>query len=216
MTLGLTGGMGCGKSTALRFFATEGFQVLDSDQVVREEVLREPEVVSALRSRWPDTVDPDGVVSRAAIAARVFDPQAPADNLAWLEDLIHPRVFARWQRTFGASPDARWVVEVPLLFEKKLEKWFDFTVCVAASSPNQFSRLATRGLTRALVNPRISRQLPLAQKSNLLTFVLTNDAAPEALHLQVARLSSRLGGRQPVAGGDFAQANLRFNKHLHS
>jgi len=191
MTLGLTGGMGCGKSTALRFFAELGWRTLDSDAIVRDEVLREPAVAAAVGARFPGTLDTAGAVRRDALAAQVFAEDGGA-ALGWLEALVLPRVLARWQTARAAEPAADWVVEAPLLFEKNLEKGFDFTVCVAASSPLQLARLAGRGFSPALAGQRISRQFPLAKKTELADFVLSNDGTPEALRRQVARLDARL------------------------
>ncbi|MEI6861132.1 MAG: dephospho-CoA kinase [Verrucomicrobiota bacterium] len=191
MTLGLTGGMGCGKSTALRFFAELGWRTLDSDAIVRDEVLRDPEVSAAIGARFPDVIDAAGAVRRDVLAMRVFAEDGGAD-LDWLEALVLPRVLARWRTALATEPAARWVVEAPLLFEKKLEKGFDFTVCVAASSPSQLARLTGRGLSPTLAGQRISRQLPLAKKTELADFVLSNDGTPEALRRQVALLAAQL------------------------
>jgi dephospho-CoA kinase len=200
MTLGLTGGMGCGKSTATRFFAELGWRVFDADRVVREDALREPEVVAAIRARWPEAVVATGSpqadeVKREAVAARVFAKGGDAE-LRWLEELTHPRVMARWRAAVAAEPGGRWVAEVPLLFEKNLQKSFDFTVCVAASSASQLARLAGRGLSQASAEARISKQLPLAQKTELADFVLSNDGTPDALRAQVARLDAKLAIRR--------------------
>jgi dephospho-CoA kinase len=191
MTLGLTGGMGCGKSTALRFFAEQGWRTFDADATVRDTVLREQAVAAAVGLRWPEALDAAGTVRREAVAARVFAPGAEGER-HWLEELTHPRVLAHWRAARAAGPDAKWVAEVPLLFEKKLEKEFDFTACVTASSSSQLARLAGRGLTHASAVARISQQLPVAKKTELADFVLLNDGTPEALQRQVALLTARL------------------------
>lgn len=190
MIMGITGGMGCGKSTAARCFERRGFRRLDSDQVVRERVLVDPEVVSALRSRYGDAmVRPDGTVDRPALGQRVFTDDV---ERLWLEELTHPRVFAAWRVAFAREPAARWAVEVPLLFEKGLENWFDFTVCVACAPAQQLARLEQRGLPRVLAGQRISKQLPLARKLELSDFVLWNEGSPEFLEAQVDRLAHAL------------------------
>ncbi|HTO03056.1 MAG TPA: dephospho-CoA kinase, partial [Opitutus sp.] len=89
---------------------------------------------------------------------------------------------------FKNEPAADWVVEVALLFEKRLEIWLDFTVCVASAPAQQLARLEQRGLSRALAEQRISKQLPLAQKIESADFVLWNDGSPEFLQEQVSRL----------------------------
>jgi dephospho-CoA kinase len=83
-------------------------------------------------------------------------------------------------------------VEVPLLFEKQLENWFDFTLCVASDSFLQIARLEQRGLSRALAEQRILKQLPLARKIELADFVLLNDGSPDFLQQQTDRLVSVL------------------------
>ena len=195
MTAGITGGVGCGKSTVARALEARGFRRLDSDWIVREKVLTAPAVIAALRSRYGDAVvetdAANGVVrtNRAALAERIF---ADDRQRLWLEELTHPGVFAAWRTAFAAEPAARWAVEVPLLFEKGLENWFDFTVCVACAPAQQLARLEQRGLPRALAGQRISKQLPLARKIELSDFVLWNEGSPAFLEAQVDRLAEAL------------------------
>ena len=190
MIAGITGGLGCGKSTVARLLEQRGFRRLDSDQLVRERVLVAPEVVAALRARYgAELLDAAGAVNRARLAERVF---ANDTERLWLEELTHPGVFAAWRAAFAAEPAARWAVEVPLLFEKALENWFDFTVCVACAPDQQLARLEQRGLPRVLAGQRISKQLPLARKIELSDFVLWNEGSPEFLEAQVDRLAHAL------------------------
>jgi len=189
MILGLTGGMGGGKSTAARFFENAGFKRIDSDQVVKERLLPRADVVERIAARFPEVISEDGTVNRAALASRIFENEA---DLAWLEDWLHPLVYEVWRGELASDPNGRWVIEVPLLFEKRLENWFDFIVCVSTSSPNQLARLKERGIPHSLAGKRISKQLPLAQKIDLADFVLSNDGTPEALQAQVGHLAARL------------------------
>ena len=195
MVAGITGGWGCGKSTVARALEARGFRRIDSDQIVRERVLTAPDVMAALRERYGESVletDPSTGgprVNRAVLAGRVFSDD---DERIWLEELTHPRVFAARRAILASDPDARWAVEVPLLFEKGLENWFDFTVCVACAPQQQLARLEQRGLPRALAGQRISKQLPLARKIELSDFVLWNEGSPAFLEAQVDRLADAL------------------------
>jgi dephospho-CoA kinase len=194
MILGITGGMGCGKSTVATGLESHGFRRLDSDAVVRERILTEPAVREALRARFgSDVLSPDGGVNRARLGARVFANQ---DDLRWLEELTHPRLFALWRTAFAGEPGTDWAVEVPLLFEKELENWFDFIVCVACAPGQQLARLEQRGLTRALAGQRISQQLPLAHKIESADFVLWNDGSAGFLQDQIDRLVESLPVRR--------------------
>ena len=194
MIVGITGGLGCGKSTVARLCEQRGFRRLDSDALVRERVLPSPTVSAALRERYgASVVGVDGTVNRQALAERVFTND---DELRWLEELTHPPVQALWREALASAPEARWVIEVPLLFEKALENWFDFTVCVACAPDRQLARLEQRGLPRVLAEQRISKQLPLARKIELADLVLWNDGSPAFLEAEVDRLVNVLAGQR--------------------
>ena len=190
MVLGLTGGFGCGKSTTAKLFADRGYLHIDSDIIVRERVLTTAEVTAALRQRYGEAVfGAAGEVNRPALAEIVFSDDS---ERAWLEELTHPLFFAIARATMRAHLEAKWVVEVPLLFEKSLENWFDFTVCVACDPSLQLARLEQRGLDRLLAGKRISKQLPLARKIELSDFVLWNDGSAAFLKAQVDRIVDTL------------------------
>jgi len=208
MIIGITGGMGCGKSSAAALFAGRGFLRLDSDALVRDRVLREPEVLAAIREKFGDEVfcpaskvgeEHVGCESgtrrveqldRARLAERVF---ASDEARLWLEALTHPRLFALWREALCEAPrGTHWVIEVPLLFEKHLENWFDLTVCVASSAAQQIARLEQRGVIKELAEQRIFRQLPLAKKLSLADIVLWNDGALTSLQHQVEQVIAQL------------------------
>lgn len=190
LIVGLTGGMGCGKSTAAALFAELGFRRLDADRVVHEVLLPSEEVARAIHERFGAAVTtPTGAVDRAKLGGVVFaDPAA----LAWLEDLLHPRLNAHWERIYAAASGEKFIVEVPLLFEKRLENRFDFTVCVTTSSDLQLRRLEQRGVSPEIARQRLAKQLPLARKCELADFVLLNDGNLEFLREQVSELARRL------------------------
>jgi dephospho-CoA kinase len=189
MILGLTGGMGCGKSTAAKLFANAGFQLIDTDAIVRTEVLTDPAIIRQICEHFGSEIAPEGVIDRARLAEKVF---ASPEERRWLEALTHPEVRRRWREKVDQAPKERWVVEIPLLFEKDLHKLVDFTVCVACSERLQFVRLEQRGVSRMLAEQRISQQLPLARKVELSDFVLSNDGTAAFLEQQVKHLVARL------------------------
>lgn len=194
--IGLTGGMGCGKSTAAALFAGHGFTRLDADQVVRDELLPAPEVIEAIRAKFgPAVLSSGGKVDRARLAEIVF---ADAEALQWLEGLLHPRLQERWKTLFASSRGGRFIVEVPLLFEQRMENWFDFTICITTDSASQLRRLEARGITPTLARQRITRQLPLPRKCELADFVLLNDGSLEFLREQVSSLVKHLLNHEPA------------------
>lgn len=197
LIIGLTGGIGCGKSTAAGLFAEHGFVRLDADQVVREELLTEPDVISALHEKFGAKVlTAEGKVDRAALAEVVF---GDVGSLRWLEALLHPRLRARWQALFAASRGQKFIVEVPLLFEQGMENWFDFTVCITSECATQIRRLESRGLPPKLARQRLAQQLPLAQKCELADFVILNDGSLEFLREQINLLVQRFLHHQPAS-----------------
>lgn len=190
MLIGLTGGIGCGKSTAGRYFAQAGFRVLDVDQIVKDRVLTAPDVVAMAVNRWGGIIClKNGQLDRTRVASIIF--HQPVER-TWWESVIHPRVGACWRAEVAAEPDVQWVVEVPLLFEAGLEKGFDFVVCVAANGMTQFNRAVARGLSPAQVEQRIASQLPLVTKLQLSQAVLWNEGSPDFLRAQVTHLAAWL------------------------
>lgn len=183
MIIGLTGGMGCGKSTAVKIFAERGFRPIDSDTLVRDEILVDPEVVTLVTEAWGEgLLDEHGQLDRKKLAEKVF---ADDDARETLESWVHPRLYQRWREALAQDPRGDWVVEVPLLFEQRLENWFDFIVCVASSAEVQLARLSERGISHALAEQRISKQLPLARKLDLADVVLWNDGSLSFLQQQI-------------------------------
>jgi len=130
-----------------------------------------------------------GGVDRARLADIVFSDDS---ERLWLEELTHPIYFEIVRELLRSDPGARWLIEVPLLFEKALENWFDFTLCVACDPSLQLLRLEQRGLDRALAGKRISKQLPLARKIELSDFVIWNDGSTEFLRAQIDRIVDSL------------------------
>lgn len=190
LIVGLTGGMGSGKSTAAALFVEHGFRRLDADQVIRDELYRSSEVIALVQQQFgPGVLDGDGQIVRQRVADIVFrDDKA----LAWLEGVLHPRLNEHWRRLFAASRGTRFIVEVPLLFEKGMENWFDFTVCVNIDSSLQLRRLEQRGVPPGSARERLAKQLPLERKCELADFVLLNDGSLDFLREQVSTLAHRL------------------------
>jgi dephospho-CoA kinase len=191
--VGVTGGMGCGKSTVSKLLSEQSFTLIDSDALIRDKILHLPEVVIEVVEKYGDKIlDSKGKVDRSKLATKVF---ANDLDLQWLEELTHPRLFDEWRAIMRTEPQGRWVIEVPLLFEKQLENWFDFVVCVASSPEHQLARLKQRGIPRPLAEQRISKQMLLAKKIELSDFVLWNDGPISFLKNQVEVLYTDLQSR---------------------
>ncbi|HEV3319262.1 MAG TPA: dephospho-CoA kinase [Solirubrobacteraceae bacterium] len=192
--VGLTGGMGAGKSTALAELERLGAAVLSTDTVVHE-LYGDERLRDAVVERWgEDIVAPDGTVDRSAVAGRVF---ADAQDRAWLEGMLWPLVGERvgeWLAEVRArrpTPRAA-VVEVPLLFEAGMEGVYDVTVAVIADEQIRRERAASRG--HALQDARTARQLSQEEKAQRATFTIRNDGSEGELAAQLSAVLDTLGG----------------------
>jgi len=189
--VGLTGGLGAGKSTALAALERLGAVTLSTDAVVHD-LYASDEVRDAVVARWGPEVAPEGVVDRRAVAARAFAD--PAER-AWLEGLLWPRVgerVAAWREEVERMrPRPRVaVVETPLLFEAGLESRYDATIAVVADEALRAERAAARG--HAAVDERTARQLTQEEKASRATYVVRNDGTPEDLERELSAVLDRL------------------------
>jgi dephospho-CoA kinase len=192
--VGLTGGMGAGKSTALAALARLGAGVLSTDAVVHELYAEDARLREAVVGRWGVEVAPDGVVDRAAVARRAFAQEA---ERRWLEGLLWPlvgeRVAAWIERERGRRPPLpAMIVEVPLLFEAGMEGLYDATIAVVADERLRGERAAQRG--HALEGERTARQLSQEEKAQRATFVVPNDGSERELAEKLSEILVKLRG----------------------
>jgi dephospho-CoA kinase len=186
--VGLTGGIGAGKSEALAAFERLGAATLSTDRVAHD-ILDDGQVKGALIERWGEQIAPNGSVDRDKVGEIVF---ADRDELTWLESVTHPRVgahVAEWRQSLGPDVEVA-VVEVPLLFEAAMEGAFDETVAVVADDDLRDARLRERG--QAGLEGREGRQLDQAEKERRADHVIRNDASLEELGSQVRALIDQL------------------------
>jgi dephospho-CoA kinase len=189
--IGLTGGIGSGKSEALAACQRAGAAVLSSDQVVHE-LLETDEVRDLLAARWGDAVLADGKIDRDAVAQLVFNQP---DELRWLEQRLFPLVgaeMAGWRAELeAADPWTRAaVVEVPLLFEAGVEDAFDTTVAIVADEELRAQRAGSRD--HLAIGERAARQLSQDEKASRADYVIVNDGSLEDLDRAVTQLLDRL------------------------
>jgi dephospho-CoA kinase len=190
--IGLTGGMGAGKSTALAALERLGAAGLSSDAVVHE-LLLQPEVSKQIVERFGADVAPGGTLDRAVLARCAFGNEA---DRAWLEELLWPLVGARAQEWIGEvrermpGPRAA-VVEVPLLFESGELNGYDATIAIVADERIRGERAAARG--HAVLDERDARQLPQEEKARLATFAVRNDGTEEDLERELSEVLDKLG-----------------------
>ena len=189
--IGLTGGIGSGKSEALAACRRAGAAVLSSDQIV-PDLLVTDEVKEILAARGGEAVLADGKIDRSAVAQIVFNKP---DELQWLEQNLFPLVgaeMAAWRAELEGSnePPPAAVVEVPLLFEAGVEGAFDTTIAVVADERLRTERAASRN--HEAVDERTARQMSQDEKASRADHVVRNDGSLDELEQQIRALLGRL------------------------
>ena len=189
--IGLTGGIGAGKSTALAALARLGAATLSTDAVVHE-LYESAEVRDAVAERFGPDVVRDGTVSRPALARAAF---ATDEGRGWLEQLLWPRVgqrVAAFRAEAGAAdpPPRAAVVEIPLLFESGSDHGFDATIAVIADEAIRHERAAARG--HEALSERAARQLSQQEKSQRATYTVVNDGSERELQDRLSAILDML------------------------
>ena len=191
--IGLTGGIGSGKSTVAKLIGELGVPVLDADQLAREVVEPGRPALAEVAAAWPEAIGPDGKVARKRLADIVFAD--PAQRLR-LEAIMHPRIQALADERLAElarKGHALAFYEASLLVESGRYKDFDGLVVVTASPETQLERVLARGdLSEAEAQARIDAQLPLLAKVRVATHLVDNDGELEATKSQVDRLLAGL------------------------
>ena len=197
--VGLTGGIGAGKSEVSRLLAAQGAIVIDADLIAREVVAPgtdgQAEVVSAF---GPELLGPDGELDRAALADIVF---ADPEKLAWLNSIVHPRVGARMRALEeAAGPGAVVVHDVPLIAENSLASSYDLVVVVDVPPRIQVDRLVKlRGMSREHAQARMAAQADREQRLAIADIVVDNSGSLTELDRQAGELWSELRRRAELA-----------------
>jgi dephospho-CoA kinase len=195
LLVGLTGGIGSGKSTVAAMLAGRGAVILDADEFARRALDREtPGYARVVEEFGPAVVAPDGSIDRAALAQTVFsDP----DVRLRLEAIVHPEVARLFQE--ASEPyrhtDRVVVYVVPLLVEEGLTSMFDVVVAVTASEEVRIRRSVARGMIEDDARARMAAQFPDADRTEAADVVLENDGSLSDLERQVEVLWRSLAGR---------------------
>jgi dephospho-CoA kinase len=192
VAVAITGGIGAGKTEALHAFARHGAATISSDDIVHRLLREDEEVRAALLGRFGDGIlDEGGNLDRTAIGERVF---ADPDELAWLENLLHPRVvgeYMEWRAQLAARPNppAVTVTEVPLLYEVGGDSRFDAVVVITAPAELRRER------ARVAPDDREGRLIPDEEKVRRADFAYVNDGSRAELDRFVAEVVAKLSDR---------------------
>jgi dephospho-CoA kinase len=193
MRVGLTGGIGSGKSEVAKIFAELGAFVIDTDELSREAVAPGSTGLREIAALWPQVVR-DGALDRKALAAIVFADDVQRERL---NAIVHPevrRLAAEHERR--AAPGQLVVQVIPLLFEVGLDGQMDANVAVIAPDANRLARVLARdGADEAHVRARMAAQIAPDDARRRADYVIENDAGLDALRAETARVFAELTGR---------------------
>jgi dephospho-CoA kinase len=181
--VGLTGGIGSGKSLAAQFFSQLGALVIDADQLARSVIERGSEGFDEVLLRFGDSILKNGDIDRVALGQIVFEnPQAKKD----LEAIIHPRIRDEFEEAVASlNPGQILVYEIPLLVETNAADRFDYVVTVESQPELRKERLRARRMFHSDIEKRMASQATEAERRAVADCVITNDASEDELLRQV-------------------------------
>jgi dephospho-CoA kinase len=185
--LGLSGGIGSGKSTVSKILSDLGAVVIDADVIAKEVLLPGTSgFESAVSTFGSNILDNEGTIDRKRLAKLVFENPK---ELAELEAIVHPAVFARVAEIRNSLPESAVVVyDTPLMFEKQLQGQFDKVLVVVSDKELRRTRLLERGLELGDIEARMANQATDEQRVTIADFVIENNGSLESLREQVAKV----------------------------
>ncbi len=194
MKVGLTGGIGAGKSTVADLFSQKGAVVIRSDELARQVIEPQTPGFQQVIDRFGnDLLNAEGYIDRAKLAQIVFKDDAALKDL---ENIIHPLVRSKTNQIIDQHTSETIIVnEIPLLLEKKMESLFDFLVIVISSEKNRLERLAHRGLTAEQATARMAKQVSDEQRKAAADFLIVNDGNLDQLEADVEKIWQTLQER---------------------
>ena len=194
MKVGLTGGIGAGKSTVADLFSQKGAVVIRSDELARQVIEPQTPGFQKVIDRFgKEFVNSEGYIDRAKLAQIVFKDDAALKDL---ENIVHPLVRSKTNQIIDQHTSETIIVnEIPLLLEKKMESLFDFLVIVISSEKNRLERLSQRGLTAEQATARMSKQVSDDERKAAADFLIVNDGNLDQLEVDVEKIWQTLQER---------------------
>jgi dephospho-CoA kinase len=194
MKVGLTGGIGAGKSTVADLFSKRGAVVIRSDELARQVVEPQTPGFKQVTSRFGNKiVNDEGNIDRAKLAQVVFNDDVALKDL---ENIVHPLVRERTNQLMSEQTSETIIVnEIPLLLEKKMESLFDFLVIVISSEKNRLERLSQKGVLEDQAKARMAKQVNDQDRKAAADFLIVNDGNLDQLEADVQKIWQTLQER---------------------
>jgi len=191
--IGLTGGIGSGKSLAAEYFADLGALVIDADQLARSAIERGSTGFDEVVTVFGDSILKNGDIDRRALGELVFKDH---ELKAKLENIIHPWVRNEFEEAVASlKGDEVLVYEIPLMLETNAQDRFDVVITVEAAMDNRISRLRAKGLHISEIESRIAAQATREQRESIADFLIENDGSEDDLLRKVENIWDELADR---------------------
>lgn len=188
MIIGITGSIGTGKSTVTKYLLEKGYQVLDADKLAKEE-LEKDDVISEIVLYFGEAVLKNGKINREYLGKLIFNDQKKREIL---NSIIHPRVIARFEEAIRNTQGLLFI-DIPLLFETKLEYLCDKILVVYTSKETQLKRLMERDrIDEEYAQTKISAQMDIEEKKKRADYLVYNDGDLEATFEQIENILRRI------------------------
>ncbi len=196
MGVAVTGNIGSGKSTAVRFFSELGVPTFDTDRIGHELLESDSRIRAAIVKIFGDAILTGGQIDRRKLGELAFMSE---EKRLKLESVLHPAIMAAVAERARNFADRRYiVVEVPLLYEAELADRFDYVVLVKADEKTAVARASMKlGIEREKVLERLVAQIPQSEKEKLADFVIANNGSQEDLRTKVLLLHSVISSLEP-------------------
>ncbi len=186
LVIGLTGGIGSGKSLATEYFADLGALVIDADQLARAAIERGSTGFDQTLAAFGDSILKDGEIDRQVLGEIIFKD---ASHKATLESIIHPYVRKQFEAAVASLTGKQTLVyEIPLLFETNAADRFDLVITIEAEMDIRIARLRAKGLHLSQIQARIAAQATREQRLSIADFVIENNGTADDLARQVENI----------------------------
>ncbi len=188
MIIGITGSIATGKSVVTKYLAKKGFPIVDSDRLAQAELDR-PETMAALTQHFGEKILENQKINRKALGAIIF---GNTEERLFLNSVIHPKVIARIRELTKGNEETVFV-DVPLLYEAKMEDLFDQVIVVYANPANQLKRLMARDhISETYARQKISAQMDVEMKISRADHVINNNGSVKETHRQIDDILRRI------------------------
>ncbi|HUT86062.1 MAG TPA: dephospho-CoA kinase [Elusimicrobiales bacterium] len=184
--VGLTGTLSGGKTTLAKYLQKLGAKVLDADKTALSQLEKGKLVYREISRKFgKQTLNSDGTINKNFLAEKIFSNPS---TRKWLENLIHPYVLKEFKSTIEKTKNKIIICDIPLLFERNLDNWFDLTVCVTSKRSVRLERAQKKGWSTRQFNERMRSQLPEKEKIKRSDILIDNSGSLSELRKKAERI----------------------------